>query len=62
MKLRQDEILPFDPYFSTLVGMNQHPGNLRDNATKMTLEDCMAKAEEMIELRRKVIPNFGDIA
>ncbi len=59
MKLRPSEILPFDLYFSTLVGMNQHPGNLRESAHKMTLDECLAKAQEMIELRRKVVPT-GD--
>ena len=41
----------WDLYFAQVVGMNLHPGNLRPNATPMTLEECAELADKMMEVR-----------
>lgn len=43
----------WDLYFSTIVGWNLHPGNNRDNAKKLTLEEAAKLANEMCEVREK---------
>jgi hypothetical protein len=43
----------WDIYFATVCGMNLHPGNNRDNAKKMTIEECAQYADRMIVERLK---------
>ena len=45
----------FDIYFATLVGMAIHPGYSRDNVEQPSLEDCAAKAKEMIDIRQQYV-------
>lgn len=51
-----DEVIAFDMYFATVVGMNEHPGKNRENGGKLTLEGCAAKAVAMLQIRRTLIP------
>lgn len=41
----------WDMYFASVVSMNQHPGNNRDNAEKLTIEQCALLADFMITFR-----------
>ncbi len=54
--INPNEVVAFDMYFATVVGMNDHPGKNRENGQKLTLEGCAAKAVAMIIERRKLIP------
>lgn len=54
--INPDEIVAFDMYFATIVGMNEHPGKNRENGHKLTIEGCAGKALAMLIERRKLIP------
>jgi len=49
-----NEQLAWDIYFSTIMGMQFHPGYNRENATPLTVEQAAKLATEMILERRKV--------
>ena len=52
-----DEVVPFDMYFATIVGMNNHPGFQREGAKRLTMEGCAAQAVKMLTIRRTLIPS-----
>lgn len=54
--INESEVIAFDMYFGSLVGMNEHPGKNREGGHRMTTEGCAAKAIEMILIRRTLIP------
>lgn len=62
IKLRLDEIVPFDVYFAGVVAMGRwHPGANFDKESgtysrgQMSVEECADEALDMIEVRRKVL-------
>lgn len=56
MKIETHEIVPFDLYFATLVGMHEHPGYNREGMNKPTLMDDGEMAARMITVRRQLLP------
>ena len=51
----ESEQLVFDMYFATIVGMNNHPGNIKEPVQKKTLIECARQALQMLEIRRTVL-------
>jgi hypothetical protein len=51
----------WDLYFASIIGMNLHPGNNRDNATKMTLKECGDLADQMLAERERRFPEIVEI-
>jgi hypothetical protein len=49
----KDEKAAWDHYFLTIAGWMFHPGYYRENATKLTLEECASVADEMLAIRRR---------
>ncbi len=54
--IQPSEYVPFDMYFATIVGMNNHPGMTREPVQKKSLDDCAGLALAMLQLRRTLIP------
>lgn len=50
--ITENEQQLWDLYYSGVVGWSLHPGYLRDNTEKMTLEECADIVDKMIEIRR----------
>lgn len=48
-----EPINAWDMYFCSIVSMNQHPGNNRENAEKLTVKQCALIADLMIEHRNE---------
>jgi hypothetical protein len=53
--LHEDERIPFDMYFASLVSMQVHPGAGTKEHRKLTIEECRDMALRMIDVRREVI-------
>lgn len=53
--LREDERIPFDMYFASVVAMQYHPGAGTKEHEKLSLPECRDVALEMIAIRRNVI-------
>lgn len=53
--LRDDERIPFDMYFASLMSMQVHPGAGTKEHRKLTLEECRDMALQMIDIRRAVV-------
>ncbi len=41
----------FDLYFASIVAMQLHPGQNRDNAKPLTLEESAELAQQMLKIR-----------
>lgn len=52
--LEQDEMVPFDMYFASLVSMQVHPGAGSKEHKPLSLDECRRMALEMIQIRREV--------
>jgi len=50
--LRDDEMIPFDMYFASLMAMQVHPGAGTKGHRALTLEECRDMALQMISTRR----------
>jgi hypothetical protein len=46
------EQLAWDVYFAGIVSMQEHPGFNRENAKKLSLNECRRKADLMLHMRR----------
>lgn len=55
MKLADDERIPFDMYFASLMAMQVHPGAGTKEHRQLTLEECRDMALQMIAIRRAVV-------
>ena len=51
--MTEEEKAAWDIFFAEVTGWTFHPGYYRENATKPTIEECAATADEMLEVRRK---------
>jgi len=58
--IHPSEVVAFDMYFATLVGMHEHPGQKKDPVQKKTIRQCAALAIEMLLVRRTLIPTEQD--
>lgn len=54
MILTDEEHIPFDMYFASVVSMQYHPGAGTRDHTKLTLEECRGIAIQMVKIRREV--------
>lgn len=54
--IHPSEVVPFDIYFATIVGMNNHPGQTKEPVQRKSIEFCAAQALEMLRVRRTLIP------
>lgn len=54
VNLQPSEYITFDLYFASLTSMQFHPGAGTKEHKALSLEECRAKALEMIKLRREV--------
>lgn len=52
--LADNELIPFDMYFASLVSMQVHPGAGTKEHKKMSIEECRDMALEMIITRRNL--------
>lgn len=55
MELRQDEMIPFDMYFASLVSMQVHPGAGTKEHKALSLEECRDMALSMVAIRRDLV-------
>jgi hypothetical protein len=55
MNLTPPEQVSFDMYFASIASMQEHPGAGTRGHLKLTLEECLDKALEMVALRRKAL-------
>ena len=53
--LSPDEKVAFDVYFASVTSMQYHPGAGTKDHARLSLEECLDVAAQMIALRRKVI-------
>jgi hypothetical protein len=55
VNLQPNEYIAFDMFFASIASMQFHPGAGTKEHKPLTLEECRAKALEMVKLRREVV-------
>jgi hypothetical protein len=56
--LQEEERIPFDMYFASLMSMQVHPGAGTKEHRKLTMDECRDMALQMIDIRRNVVSNM----